>query len=95
MEELLQVVLQRCPGEQQLVVDLVPIQDSEKLLRTSHEDTCRRRWCNLRRFLLRTHEEQKLGGTFDWLFFSLWASSTTKQAHVTEPRMAWSMVMSS
>lgn len=42
-----------------------------------------------------TREEQSLRCTFDWLFFSLWASSTTKQAHVTEPRMAWSIVMSS
>lgn len=42
-----------------------------------------------------THEEQTLCCTLDWLFFSLWASSTTKQAHVTEPRMAWSIVISS
>lgn len=42
-----------------------------------------------------TLEEQALCCTLDWLFFSLWASSTTKQAHVTEPRTAWSIVMSS
>lgn len=33
--------------------------------------------------------------TFDWLFFSLWASSTTRQAQLIEPRMVWSMVISS
>lgn len=37
MEELLQVVLKRRPSEQQLVVDLVPVQNPEKLLRTSHK----------------------------------------------------------
>ncbi len=33
--------------------------------------------------------------TFDWLFFRRWASSTTKQAQVMEPSIAWSMVISS
>lgn len=36
MEELFQVVLKGCPSQQQLVVDLIPIENSEKLLRTSH-----------------------------------------------------------
>lgn len=34
-------------------------------------------------------------GTLDWLFFSLWASSTTRQAQSMEPRIAMSMVISS
>lgn len=33
--------------------------------------------------------------TLDWLFFSLCASSTTRQAHSMEPSTAWSMVISS
>lgn len=34
MEQLFQVVLKRSPSEQQLVVDLIPVEDSEKLDRT-------------------------------------------------------------
>lgn len=33
--------------------------------------------------------------TLDWLFFSLCASSTTRQAHSMEPSTAWSIVISS
>lgn len=34
MEQLFQVVLKRSPSEQQLVVDLIPVENSEKLHRT-------------------------------------------------------------
>lgn len=34
VEQLFQVVLKRSPGEQQLVVDLIPVENSEKLDRT-------------------------------------------------------------
>lgn len=33
MEQLLQIVLKRSPGEEQLVVNLIPVEDSEKLIR--------------------------------------------------------------
>ncbi len=41
VEQLFQVVLKRSPSEQQLVVDLIPVEDSEKLDRThcSRNDT--------------------------------------------------------
>lgn len=38
---------------------------------------------------------KRLLPTLDWLFFSLCASSTTRQAHSIEPSTAWSMVISS
>lgn len=34
VEELFQVVLKRRPSQQQLIVDLIPVQNSEKLFRT-------------------------------------------------------------
>ncbi len=38
VEQLLQVVLKRSPSEQQLVVDLIPVEDSEKLDRTHRKN---------------------------------------------------------
>ena len=38
---------------------------------------------------------KRLLPTLDWLFFSLCASSTTRQAHSMEPSTAWSIVISS
>ena len=136
VEQLFQVVLKRSPSEQQLVVDLIPVENSEKLDRTHHTryDTHASNknamthaklppilapkspvrhfislfisWISLCTnisfsylsvflcmscFLIIHAVCVSVPGTcftFDWLFFSLWASSTTRQAHVMEPRTA-------
>lgn len=100
MEQLLQVVLQGSSSEQQLVVDLIPVEDSKKLNWSKSDSNANFLLPKLTVFISwficrfgSQHTQQLF--TFDWLFFSLWASSTTRQAQVTEPRMAWSIVMSS
>lgn len=91
MEELLQVVLKGCPRQQQLVIDLVAVQDPKEL-RAAEERSSgtqgdpNQEW---------PPAPWPALPTLDWLFLSRWASSTTRQAHSMEPRMAWSMVMSS
>lgn len=94
VEKLLQVVLKRCSSQQQLVLQTIVVQDPEKLQ-------------NKKRTILKKSKERTmfskkwsfLSGSFfitlDWLFFSRWASSTTRQAQSMEPRAAMSMVINS
>ena len=92
MEQLLQVVLQGRPSQQQFVLQRVVVQHPEKL----EQKTQRGRFTAAAALQLSGCRERPDGVvTLDWLFFSLWASSTTRQAQSMEPRMAMSMVISS
>lgn len=92
MEQLLQVVLKGGPRQQQLVIDLVAVQDPEEL---RGAQGARQGARGSRPTQGGPRSQQAALPTLDWLFLSRWASSTTRQAHSMEPRMAWSMVMSS
>lgn len=89
MEKLLQVVLQWRSCQQQFVLQRVVVQDPEKLREEPH--------VNFSSSCLHPDVSHRYGpvSTLDWLFFSRWASSTTRQAQSMEPRIAMSMVISS
>ena len=84
MEQFFQVVLERRPRQEKLVGDRVRIQDAEEL----QDGTSKQAVLSI---TIPTHHTH----TFDWLFFSRWASSTTRTAQSIEAKHAWSMQISS